>query len=68
MVLAAAQGVAQARETLRAALAATSHSDPDFGRTLRAVHDMRIVTARELAEWVGLSRSRFYDFIREAEA
>ncbi|MEN3280086.1 MAG: hypothetical protein V7607_1226 [Solirubrobacteraceae bacterium] len=29
---------------------------------------MRIVTARELAEWVGLSRSRFYDFIREAEA
>lgn len=67
MVIQAARTLEQARESLKAALQATKHKDPDFPRLLKEVHDMKIVTASELAEWTGLSRGKMYDRIREVK-
>lgn len=65
MVIEAAEGVVQARRMLRVALERTPHDDPDFPALLKAVHDMGVVTASELAEWAGLSRGAMYDRMRE---
>ncbi len=66
VVILLASQLAQARENLRRALAETPH-DKDFPATLARVRDLGVITNSELAEWAGISRSRLYDLLREAD-
>lgn len=66
VVVLAVRQLAQARENLRQALAETPR-DRDFPATLAAVRDADVVTMAELARWVGISRSRLYDLLAQAD-
>jgi hypothetical protein len=56
-----------ARRALAEELAALSHSDRDFAATLLEVKESGIFTVPELARLVGLSRSKTYELIADAE-
>jgi hypothetical protein len=51
---------------LRQSLADTPR-DRDFPDTLARVRDAGVVTMTELAEWTGLSRSRLYELLAQAD-
>jgi phage antirepressor YoqD-like protein len=54
-----------ARENLTVALQESPHDDPDFPALLRQVKDSGLFTVAELAEIVGLGRSRLYEILGE---
>lgn len=56
-----------ARENLADALRETDTRDPDFAVTLAEVRASRLFTVDELAKLTGLSRSRVYELLAEAE-
>jgi hypothetical protein len=56
---------AQAHETLRQTLHDMPRDDGEFPAALAAVRDTGLVTIVELADWVGLSRSRVYELLAE---
>ena len=66
MVLLALRQLQQARDNLRVALR-DSPRDRDFPETLAAVRDADVVTMVELAEWTGLSRTRLYELLEQAD-
>ena len=57
----------QARANLAEVLRETPHADPDFSALLAAVRDSRLFSVPEIAELVGLGKSRTYELLAQAD-